>query len=112
MRRIVYIEQLLGKSFWSIAVLAVIAFTPSSGLISLTIPDEPYSGIVSIPDTLHATKRASDDSYHAPLGILAITFIVQPPLFFSTEIRVREPITRYAFSPLLAQIRAPPDMLS
>jgi len=101
-------EKLVEKSFWTLSIVAVISLAPSSGLITLTIPDEPYGAMASIPDTPHISKRASEDHHDVSYDAAANSFRI--PLPFLTSADIYSPAGERAHEDTLsdAQIRGPP----
>ena len=74
------VKKFLYESFWSFAIVAVVLLAPSSGLITLTVPDEPYGNVATLPDMPHIGKRASDDSDHFAFDAAFATYDIHPPL--------------------------------
>ncbi len=95
-------------SFWSFAIVAVSLLAPSAGLITLTVPDEPSSSAINIPDSPHIGKRASDDAQQFAINADAATYVIHPRLAAFGELVIRSTFDRSLELPLLANIRAPP----
>ena len=96
------------QTFWSCAIVAVASLAPSAGLVTLTVPDEPYGAAVGIPDVPHIGKRATDDSPLFSLGADAATYEIIPRLYVEGNIVLDSQSARIAIAPLITQIRAPP----
>jgi hypothetical protein len=89
-------------------MVAVIFLAPSSGLITLTVPDEPDGNISVIPDITHTIKRTSDDSSLIGLDILATTYVLHHT-FFSIGIALPTSAPEPYMDPSIPDnIRAPP----
>ena len=103
------IKSFLYESFWGFAVVAIVLLAPSSGLITLAVPDEPYGSTVGIPDTSHLNKRASDDSEHFVFDATFATYDLHPDLFTFDEVAAARRNDPYAAVVSPNQIRAPPN---
>lgn len=88
-------------------MLSVIMMAPSSGLITLTIPDESSSA-ASIPDTQHISKRVTDDVRYIAFDAIGAVAEVHPR-FLNVD-AVAHTAAIQAPAPLSheAQIRGPP----
>jgi hypothetical protein len=102
-------KSLLHESFWSIVAVTIILFAPSSGLITLTEPDEPYGNVAALPDASHLNKRASDDSEHFAFDTAFTTYDIHPKLFAFDDVMFAHLNDPYATLLSPDQIRAPPD---
>jgi hypothetical protein len=102
------LRYIFDKSFWAFSIVAVIFLAPSSGLITLTVPDEPYGGAIGLPDTPHLAKRASDDSQHLSYDAAAFSHPIHHSFFSENLSSVARALDPQHISPPLAQIRAPP----
>jgi hypothetical protein len=105
-------KSFLYESFWGIAVIAIILLAPSSGLITLTVPDEPYGSAIGLPDTTHIGKRASEDSEHFAFDATFSTFNIHPRLYVLDAVAYAQQNDPQNTFITLAQIRAPPDTVS
>lgn len=105
------IKQLWYASFWSFVVLAIIAFVPSSGIITLTVPDDQYGSAIALPDTSHQEKRAAESGVID--ADLAATNDRLNPHLISFADAVRTPsLPLLAQIPLPDSIRGPPAILA
>ena len=101
-------KNFLYEWFWGFAVVTVVLLVPSSGLITLTVPDEPYGSAVGLPDTLHISKRASEDSEHFAFDATFAIYDIHPSTYVLDEVTfARKNYPQNAVASL-AQIRAPP----
>ena len=101
-------KYLLIQSFWMFSIVAVTLLAPSSGLITLTIPDEPTGNIVVLSDSPHIGKRTSDDPKHLELIAASATLSIHPALVSTGSIAAVSLNDPYTDSASSAQIRAPP----
>jgi len=102
-------KSLLYESFWSYVVVAIILLAPSSGLITLAVPDEPYGSAVGLPDSPHIGKRASDDAEHLAFDATFTAYDIHPKLFLLAEVTFAGQNDLQNTSESVAQIRAPPS---
>lgn len=104
------VKDILHESFWGFAVVAIVLLAPSSGLITLAVPDEPYGSAVGLPDTSHISKRATEDSDHFAFDATFTTFDIHPGMYSLDEVAfARQNYPQNALVSL-AQIRAPPEI--
>jgi hypothetical protein len=97
-------------SFWAFSIVAIILLAPSSGLVTLTVPDEPYGTIVGLPDMPHIGKRASDNPKHLTVDAAFTTYELRPKLSVLDD---ATRLSRNSFCMIVvlqAQIRAPPNV--
>ena len=107
-----WMKSIVGEAFWGFAIIAIVLLAPSSGLITLTIPDEPYGSAVGLPDTTHIGKRATEDSDHLAFDATFATYEIHPGIYVLDEVaftRQNDPQNAVAS---VAQIRAPPDTVA
>jgi hypothetical protein len=104
-------RYIINKSFWAFATVAVIFLGPSSGLVTLTVPNEPNGGTIGIPDTPHLAKRASDDSQHLSYDVVTFSNPIHHSLISESLSSLARVLDPQRISPVLAQIRAPPSVL-
>ena len=97
-------------SFWAFSIITIILLAPSSGLITLTVPDEPYGNVAVLPDASHLNKRASDDSEHFAFDATFTIYDIHPTLFTLDEVVFTRRNNPYAALVSPDQIRAPPAM--
>jgi hypothetical protein len=102
-------KGIIGEAFWGFAIIAIVLLAPSSGLITLTIPDEPYGSAIGLPDTPHIGKRASEDSDHFAFDATFTTYDIHPKLFMFDDIMPARESDPHAALVSPDQIRAPPD---
>ncbi len=102
-------NRLLYGSFWSFAIVAIILLAPSSGLITLAIPDEPYGNATGIPDVPHFSKRASDDSGHLVVAFVHRSYEINPKLFTFGDVTTAQYDSFDTLKILSAHSRAPPS---
>jgi hypothetical protein len=104
------VRQALSTSFWTFATVAVMLLAPSSGLITLTMPDEPYGSVATLPDTPHLSKRTTDEDRHIGLDAIALSYRIHPTLLYAVQSsygRAQSAVRARAIATV--QIRAPPD---
>ncbi len=102
------LRQIVYSTIFSTLIMAVVLITPSSGLLTLTIPDETNS-TAGAPDTQHIGKRAPDGSHSITIDMIAGTGSSHPqlPAVAAAAAIVSRSHSHFAF--VLARIRAPPS---
>jgi|GEM_PF-3116132 len=102
-------KDFAATSLWALSIVAVILLAPSSGLLTLAVPDEPYGATTTgLPDNPHIGKRTFDELDHLLIdaavsqGVRHILLSYQSRDYLSPSNSYAEPIA-------ITQIRAPPD---
>jgi hypothetical protein len=103
------VRDILAQQFWIFSIVAVIFLAPSSGLITLTVPDEPYGNVlVGLPDIPHIAKRTSDDAEHLALDAAVIVYRINLALIVTGDAVPGYRSGALSIVALRSQIRGPP----
>ena len=102
------IRAIIGKSFWTFSIVAVTSLAPSSGFITLTVPDEPYGAAAGIPDSPHIAKRAGDGANHLAIDAASVVYAIDAGSLAEGKLALLSSSYPHVDAALSAQIRAPP----